>query len=149
VSLCPCGSGEALGSCCGPYQDGKPAPSAEALMRSRYSAYVLDNHEYLINTWHPDSRPEQLGGTALHWIGLEIVRTERGGASDSEGVVEFMASYATGSKGKCLHETSHFVREGGLWFYVDGECQLTDIGRNDICPCGSGKKFKKCCGAIA
>jgi len=118
-------------------------------MRSRYSAYLLDDHNYLMRSWHSDSRPEQLGGTALHWIALEIVRTERGDESDSEGLVEFVARYANGNKGKRLHEISRFVRENGLWVYVDGECHLTDIGRNDPCPCGSGKKFKRCCGAVA
>ncbi len=149
MNLCPCGSGESLQLCCGPYLNGEPAPTAEALMRSRYSAYVLNKHDYLISTWHPDSRPDELGGTSLNWIGLEIVRTERGSSSDSKGEVEFVASYATGSRGKRLHETSRFVREDGLWLYIDGECQLSDIGRNDACPCGSGKKFKKCCGAVA
>jgi SEC-C motif-containing protein len=147
MSLCPCGSGESLELCCGRYLDGEAAPTAEALMRSRYSAYVLDKHNYLMNTWHSDSRPDEIGGTALQWIGLEIVQTEQGEVTDSEGVVEFIASYVTASKGKRLHETSRFVRENGLWFYVDGQCCLTDIGRNDQCPCRSGKKFKRCCGA--
>jgi SEC-C motif-containing protein len=119
-------------------------------MRSRYTAYVLGNQEYLRATWHPDTCPEQLGGTALKWIALEIVDTERGQADDSEGTVTFVASFCDSTKGRRLHETSRFVRGSeGAWFYVDGDCKVSDIGRNDTCPCGSGQKFKKCCGAPA
>jgi len=149
MSLCPCGSGEPLELCCRPCLNGKPAPTAVALMRSRYSAYVQDNHDYLMKSWHPDSRPEQLGGTALNWIHLEIVGSKKGQECDETGVVEFVASFSAGQKGKQLHERSRFVRLDGVWVYVDGECRVTDIGRNDPCPCGSGKKFKKCCGALS
>lgn len=122
-------------------------------MRSRYSAYVLNNHEYLTRTWHPETCPDHLGGTALKWIALEIVDAQQGGEADSNGEVSFIASFFDGRKGKRLHESSRFVRadssEGsGAWLYVDGKCSVTDIGRNDICPCGSGKKFKHCCGAV-
>jgi len=116
-------------------------------MRSRYSAYVLDQQEYLRNTWHPDTCPEHLGGTALKWIALEIVSTELGQKDDEEGKVTFVASFSDNTKGRKLHETSRFVRQGGNWVYLDGRCKVTDIGRNDACPCGSGNKFKKCCGA--
>jgi len=142
-SACPCGSGRKLEACCGLYLAGAPAPDAEALMRSRYSAYVLGRHDYLLATWHASTRPATLGGTSLHWIGLQIVRTSV--ASAQEAGVEFVASYADKGKGRGLHEASRFLREGGQWFYVDGDCRVDDVGRNDACPCGSGKKFKRCC----
>ncbi|MDQ6950336.1 MAG: YchJ family metal-binding protein [Mariprofundales bacterium] len=150
---CPCGSGHSFAQCCGRWltHHGAPAPSAEALMRSRYSAYVLKDLNYLLKTWHPDTRPvaNDLGGTTLRWIGLEIVRTEHGSEQDSVGVVEFIASYAHAAGGKRLHEVSRFVRAQGCWLYVDGDCRLSDILRNGRCPCGSGRKFKRCCGLIA
>ncbi|MDX8404328.1 MAG: YchJ family metal-binding protein [Mariprofundaceae bacterium] len=154
MSLCPCGSGEPLEPCCGRFINGKAlAPTAEALMRSRYSAYVLGDHDYLTKTWHPETCPEYLGGTALTWLALDIVNTQKGHETDSEGVVAFIASFFDGSKGKRLHETSRFVRancakEIGRWLYVDGQCSVSDIGKNDICPCGSDKKFKRCCGSV-
>ena len=149
MSLCPCSSGKELTECCGRYLEGEPAPTSEALMRSRYSAYVLDQQEYLRRTWHPDTCPEHLGGTALKWIGLEVISTGHGLERDEEGVVEFIACFCDNTKGRKLHETSHFVRFEGRWVYLDGQCRVTDIGRNDSCPCGSGKKFKKCCGRKA
>jgi len=117
-------------------------------MRSRYSAYVLGRHEYLYATWHASTRPQagSLGGTALHWVGLQVVRAESGNVS---GEVEFIAGFMDRGKAKKLHETSCFVCEDGHWFYVDGDCKVSDIGRNDACPCGSGRKFKQCCAAKA
>lgn len=113
-------------------------------MRSRYTAYVLERHDYLYTTWHASTRPEagSLGGTRLQWIGLQIVRAVSG---DAAGEVEFIAAYIDRGKGKILHETSRFVREDGRWLYVDGDCRPGDVGRNDACPCGSGRKFKQCC----
>jgi len=146
LSRCPCCSGFDLSLCCGRYLEGEPAPTSEALMRSRYSAYVLDQQAYLRKTWHPDTCPEHLGGTALKWIALEIVSTELGQKDDQEGKVTFVASFSDNTKGRKLHETSRFVRLDGNWVYLDGQCKVTDIGRNDTCPCGSGNKFKKCCG---
>lgn len=118
-------------------------------MRSRYTAYLLGRHDYLLQTWHPDARPKpgELGGTQLTWIGLQIVGIERGSADDMEGTVSFIASYRSGGKGKQLHECSRFMRVDGAWAYLDGDCEVRDIGRNDACPCGSGRKFKRCCGA--
>jgi SEC-C motif-containing protein len=152
VTQCPCGSGEKLDDCCGHYMDHGGAPTCETLMRSRYSAYVLDQQDYLRQTWHPDTCPEQFGGTSLTWIDLEIVSTEKGLENDQDGVVEFIASFCDSTKGRKLHETSRFGRlkteEGdSLWVYLDGKCSVSDIGRNDPCPCSSGKKFKKCCGS--
>jgi len=117
-------------------------------MRSRYSAYVLGRHEYLYATWHASTRPAagSLGGTGLQWFGLQIVRAE---SDDAAGMVEFMAAYIDRGKAKCLHETSRFVHEDGRWLYVDGDCRVSDVGRNDTCPCGSGRKFKQCCAVKA
>lgn len=148
MSACPCGSGKELEQCCGRYLQGDSAPTAEALMRSRYTAYVRENHDYLLRTWHPDTCPETLGGTTLKWINLEIVGGEQGQENDAEGEVRFIASFYDGRKGRRLHEVSRFVRGSeGEWLYLDGECTLEEIGRNDPCPCGSGLKFKRCCGA--
>jgi len=142
--MCPCGSGQSLADCCGRYLENMSAPDVGALMRSRYTAYVLGRHAYLYATWHPSTRPMagSLGGTDLVWIGLEIIRTN---ATDAEGEVEFLASHVDRGKGKRLHETSRFLREDGHWLYVDGDCRVGDIGRNETCPCGSGRKFKHCC----
>jgi len=147
--LCPCGSGRYLADCCGPYLEGLPAPDAELLMRSRYCAYVLKRHDYLLITWHASTRPEEgsLGGTTLAWIGLEIMDSTTDGESAAE--VEFLASYVDCGKGRRLHELSRFVREDGHWLYVDGDCRIGEIGRNDVCPCGSGRKFKRCCAGRA
>lgn len=143
---CPCGSGLALTVCCGRWLHGDAmAPTAEDLMRSRYTAYVLGLYDYLLATWHPSTRPASLGGTELNWIGLKILTTSQGLTDDSRGIVEFAASYEDRGKGKCLIERSRFVQENGQWLYVDGDCKVEPIGRNDPCPCGSGKNFKRCC----
>ncbi len=153
---CPCGSGSRFADCCGPYLGGlAEAPTAEALMRSRYSAYVLENGEYLTRTWHPRTRPADLGlddGTT--WHGLTVIDTSGGGVDDQEGIVEFTAACRVKNVPGNLHEISEFVREGGRWFYVDGDPpkkqpvkKAKKVGRNDPCPCGSGRKYKRCCGA--
>ncbi|MDX8408522.1 MAG: YchJ family protein [Mariprofundales bacterium] len=147
-SPCPCGSRKSLAACCGQWlTENIPAPTAEALMRSRYSAYALHQYDYLLKTWHPDTRPkvESLGGTTLRWIALEIVQTTQGLAQDPSGTVEFIASYAHPSGGSRLHEHSRFVSEYGRWLYLDGKCRTSAILNNDPCPCGSGNKFKRCC----
>lgn len=123
-NACPCGSGKAYTACCGPYLDGGQRPAtAEALMRSRYSGYVLARKDHLLRTWYESTRPGTLdlndAGT-VRWLGLKIVRTEAGGPDDARGVVEFVARYKVGGKAHRLHEISRFVREGGEWFYLDG-----------------------------
>lgn len=121
---CPCGSGQAYGACCGPCVDGTKQPAtADALMRSRYTAYVHAQEEYLLRTWHPSTRPPALNlaeGARVKWFGLEVVRTEAGGVSDAEGIVEFVARYKQQGRASRLHEVSRFVRENGQWFYVEG-----------------------------
>lgn len=123
-NACSCGSGKAYAACCGPYLDGGQRPiTAEALMRSRYSGYVLARMDYLLDTWHQSTRPGTLDlddSSIVNWLGLKIVRTEAGGPDDARGVVEFVARYKVGGKAHRLHEISRFVREGGQWFYLDG-----------------------------
>ncbi len=159
-SPCPCGSGSALDDCCGPYIAGAPAPTAQALMRSRYSAYVLGKFGYLAETLAPELRgdfdvaeaKDAFGNT--RWDGLEIRAATGGGPDDETGTVEFIARYRAGGERRLHHELSSFRREGGRWVF-DGEVmnpkapprQAAKVGRNAPCPCGSGKKYKKCCGA--
>ncbi|QEO13218.1 hypothetical protein FLP10_01400 [Agromyces intestinalis] len=119
---CPCGSGDAFGACCAPFLAGAPAPTAAQLMRSRYTAYVVGDAGYLVATWHASTRPTELElDPDLEWRALAILRTERGGPFDRDGVVEFVASWRDGAERGRLHETSRFVREAGRWCYVDGE----------------------------
>ncbi len=119
---CPCGSGRPYAACCGPCHEGQPAADAEALMRSRYSAYVLGREDYLLATWHPDTRPAALDLQAPpvpKWFGLEVRRFESTGPDAA--VVEFVARFKVGGRAHRLHETSRFVREDGRWYYVDGD----------------------------
>lgn len=117
---CPCGSGSALLDCCGKYLDGHAAaPTAEHLMRSRYTAYVRMNAPYLLATWHASTRPTDLNLSPTQWLGLTVRRHE---AQDADhALVEFVARYKVGGRAHKLHETSRFVREEGRWYYVDGE----------------------------
>jgi SEC-C motif-containing protein len=119
---CPCGSGIALDLCCRPYLDGESrAPTAEALMRSRYSAYALGRADYLRSTWHSETRPSRVRlDPEQRWIGLSIKATEAGLESDSAGVVEFVARFKVAGRGHRLHERSRFERIEGQWYYRDG-----------------------------
>ncbi|MGA5731020.1 YchJ family protein [Streptomyces seoulensis] len=118
-AMCPCGLPADYADCCGRFHAGSAAaPSAEALMRSRYSAFVVGDVAYLVRTWHPRTRPEGLDlDPGMRWTGLEILETEGGSAFHSTGTVTFRASYRGGS----LHERSRFERVDGAWVYVDGE----------------------------
>lgn len=119
---CPCGSGTSYGGCCGPFHDGNPAPTAEALMRSRYSAYAVGDLDHVFRTWHPRTRPVDLAPTpGLTWVGLEVLRTVDGGPDDDTGEVEFRARFRDARGEQVMHETSRFERRGGRWVYVDGE----------------------------
>lgn len=121
--LCPCGSEQVYQRCCGLLIEGTARPeTAEQLMRSRYSAYVLQREPYLLDTWHPLTRPTALQlheSSPVKWIGLEIKRKERGGNADTDGIVEFVARYKLHGKAQRLHETSRFVKENGRWYYQD------------------------------
>ena len=154
AALCPCGTGKSRGECCGPYLNGHAhAPTAEALMRSRFVAYCDENRGYLLSSWHPDTRPVDLTfeDDGLRWTRLEVVHTEAGASTDQAGVVEFKAHYRSGRKVGLLHERSRFARKDTHWVYVDGDLSPQavtgrKVGRNEPCPCGSGKKYKRCCG---
>ncbi len=123
AQLCPCGTGNSVADCCGKYLEGSAsAPTAETLMRSRYTAFALMDTDYLKRTWHPDHRPATLDlDPHQRWTGLEILSTERGSLFDSDGTVEFRAHYSYGTERGNLHERSRFARIDGRWLYVDGD----------------------------
>jgi SEC-C motif-containing protein len=121
-------------------------------MRSRYTAFVLGDSAYLLASWHPSTRPAELdlGGDDTDWQGLTILNSEAGMPGDAKGVVEFAARYCRQGREWVLHERSRFLFETGKWFYLDGDIQPDKpprTGRNVPCTCGSGRKFKRCCGA--
>ncbi|WP_241795394.1 YchJ family protein [Microbacterium sp. C5A9] len=121
-SRCPCGSGDVLGACCGPLLDGAPAPTAERLMRSRYTAFALRDADHLRASWHASTRPTDIDlDDDLHWRRLVIVDRVAGGPFDRDGVVEFEAFWRLGGERGSLRERSRFVRDDRRWFYVDGE----------------------------
>lgn len=151
MNRCPCG-GDSYETCCAPRHTGvTPAPTAEALMRSRYSAFVKGDVTYLART---QTKPAD--GTwdetkkwtlAVTWLSLEIVDRVEGLESSASGLVEFIARYLEGEKIVALHERSSFVRgPANVWLYDSGKPQVTTtkVERNQSCPCGSGKKFKQC-----
>ena len=157
---CYCQSGKPFAECCEPLIKGTASPpTAEALMRSRYTAYVLEDIPYLARSLHPKERDDfDEAGAAkwardADWQGLEIVRTEQGGADDSKGQVEFKVSYKSHGSACVHHELAEFRKVDGKWYFYDGKMinsppsRRTEprIGRNEPCPCGSGKKYKKCC----
>ena len=119
TGACPCGSGEAYDACCGPVvRNERPADTAEELMRSRYTAYVLGDVDHLFRSWHPASRPDDLDQLPhVEWTGLEVLETEDGGPDDAYGIVEFRANHAGGT----LHERSRFTRRAGRWVYLGGD----------------------------
>lgn len=160
MSKCPCNSGNEYEICCDPYLSGKTKPdTAEKLMRSRYSAYVKENIEYVDKTHHPDFGQDFDKEEALKWAqesdwqGLEILKAQDGLAKDESGVVEFRAKYKNAGKDAIHHEVANFKKQQGNWYYTEGsivgvnpiERTGPKVGRNEPCPCGSGKKFKKCC----
>ena len=151
---CPCGSAKAYDTCCGPFHGGNsPAPSAEQLMRSRYSAFALRDIAYLLATTHSNLLPTtsfpalQAFAQSSSFRQLEVLETKAGGPQDPLGEVEFRAWYIRAGHLECIWERSRFERENGHWKYHSGtQKKPPRIGRNDPCPCGSGKKYKKCHG---
>lgn len=167
MTLCPCGSSQEAVACCLPIiERHQPALTAEALMRARYTAYVKHNVDFVLETTHPDSLADsdinamRAWAEQSEWDGLDVLSTNKGGEADQQGEVEFVARYRLQGVAQRHHEKSLFVKKDGIWFFKDGEVLASGPaekpapvinsnkhGRNDPCPCGSGKKFKKCCGA--
>lgn len=157
MTTCACGSEKAYLECCGRFIAGHQQPSTpEELMRSRYTAYTLADMDYIVRTmkspasdeFDPESAKEWAEET--QWIKLEILRSSIDG---KKGMVEFLVEYTLHERTTLLYEISDFEQEDGVWYYVDGKTSekhipITSIkaGRNDACSCGSGKKYKKCCG---
>ena len=148
---CPCGRDRTLALCCLPLiNQSQSAQTAEDLMRSRYTAHVLMHSEYLLHTWCPTQRPKELTlpePDEVEWIRLEVHRAHAGQSDDTEGTVEYTALSRVKSGLEWLRETARFTRVSGAWRYVDGAYHpAPKIGRNAPCPCGSGVKYKRCCG---
>ena len=158
---CPCGADKTYDKCCELFIRGESVPkTAEELMRSRYTAFTKEEVGYILDTVHPDKRSQhdekgiRNWTKKSDWIGLEIVETSGGGSDDSEGKVEFVARYYQNGKRETHHEIADFKKEEDKWYFLDGiapeQKQVVrsgpKVGRNDPCPCGCGKKYKKCCG---
>ncbi|MCV9387177.1 YchJ family protein [Reichenbachiella ulvae] len=159
MQKCPCCSGKSYEECCESVIAEQSAPTALALMRSRYSAYTCVDGEYLMATTHSRTRSKynkedlENWGRENQWTQLEIVSVEHGRINDDRGIVEFKAYFEDVKGQKHIHhERSNFIKENGKWYYVDGQINpqevplVKKVSRNDPCPCGSGKKYKKCCG---
>jgi SEC-C motif domain protein len=151
-AICPCGSGNLLDGCCGRYHAGLAAPCAEALMRSRYSAYVLGLVDYLLDTTLPvqkaslDRESISQWSAQSTWLGLEVESAELLGGKPEHAFVTFTARWHDAAGEHSHRERSAFVQNQGRWYFIDPTVQLK-AGRNDACPCGSEQKFKKCCSA--
>lgn len=142
---CICGGSKTYDECCGPIISGdRLAKSAEELMRSRYSAYVRGDGRYLVistiheNRYEDDAELIEEFSSSNEWLKLDVLHVE-------ENIVEFKAYYKEGTSIKVLHERSNFVKKDDVWYYKDGILFNSKIQRNENCPCGSGKKFKRCC----
>jgi len=161
MDQCPCGSKLPYAECCGPLIAGAQlATTAKQLMRSRYSAYVKKEMDYLLSSLHPDHRADydekssRAWAEHAQWHGFEILKISAGGPDDREGEVEFSASFTEKGIRQEHHERSSFRKVEGRWYFTAGKLlppkqvvrSTPKAGRNDPCPCGSGKKFKKCCG---
>ena len=121
-SPCCCDSGRCFADCCGPYIKGESSPqTAEQLMRSRYSAYFMQDSAYLRKTWHESTRPTTLNfDSNIRWIGLTIKNSQAGRDCDDVGTIEFVARYKINGRAHRLHEVSNFIKQAAHWFYVDG-----------------------------
>ncbi len=150
---CFCGSHRSFENCCNRFISGQVKPQTpEELMRSRYSAYTIGDLEFIAETmkepashgFNKESAEQQ--SKQMHWLALEIKNTKTEG---NKGIVEFIAHYSADNKKYSLHEVSEFSREDNTWYYVNGKIipePALKISRNETCPCGSAKKYKKCCG---
>ena len=159
MNSCPCGSGAAYAACCEPIVTGtREAATAEALMRARYAAHAKVAVDFLFASTHPDHRQgydhkgTRTWAEESEWLGLEIIETTGGGPQDQEGEVEFIARYRDRGGLRTHHERARFRRREKRWLFTEGmpakaqPLSSNKVGRNDPCPCGSGGKYKKCCG---
>jgi SEC-C motif domain protein len=160
MTNCPCGSDKPFDTCCEPFLNGmSTAPTAEALMRARYSAFTTANIDFIERTVHSGSRAgfdresARKWAEQSQWHGLEILNVTGGKEEDVEGSVEFIATYSQKGEPVKHHEIATFRKEAEAWAFVDGHIMNLPfrrsepkIGRNNPCHCGSGKKYKKCCG---
>ena len=159
METCPCGSGAEYAACCAPIVTGKkPATTAEQLMRARYSAHVKVAIDFLYDSTHPDHREgydhkgTRTWAEQSEWHGLEILDTADGGPKDATGQGEFVARFRDDKGIRAHHERARFVRKGKAWLFTEGTMvkarplSVVKLGRNDPCSCGSGQKYKKCCG---
>ncbi len=161
VEPCPCGSKKAFVVCCQPILEApQKAATAEALMRARYTAHVVKNVDFVVATTHSNTYQPDHHAAIVEWVDsttwnkLEVLETHKGQASDQEGFVLFRANYEQDGTAKVHEEESYFKREVGRWYFVQGRTPLVKqapirhqkIARNAPCPCGSGKKYKRCCG---
>ena len=154
--LCPCGSNQQYDFCCQTFHEHIKMPiTAESLMRSRFTAYVMQNETYLLETWEAGRRPKEINFSkeVEEWTKLEILNTKKGRDKDSKGIVEFKAYYTQDGEAYVMNEISRFTKSSGRWLYLDGlvksvrkVAEQTGQSRNAHCSCGSGKKFKRCCG---
>lgn len=156
MTTCPCGSTNAFEECCGPFVAGaKNVETPEQLMRSRYTAYTIPFMDYIERTMQGPAATDFNKESAFNWAkrakwqGLEIINTSM---DKDKGYVEFKAHYFEGGTSHTMHEISEFRLIDDKWYYYDGKKPLivekevkVKIGRNEPCPCGSGKKYKKCC----
>lgn len=156
-TCCPCGSTEPYQKCCGLYHETFTAPTAENLMRSRYSAFCLANINYIEKTMCGaamqkfDKAAAEKWAKAVYWLGLKIIKIGNDSDDEHKGYVEFIASFMEKNHIKHIHECSEFKKINGQWFYVDGikpenSPRSIKIAQNGLCPCNSGKKFKSCHG---
>lgn len=162
TDLCPCASQTLFPDCCGPYIEGAKIPeTAEQMMRARYTAHARVDIDFIVNTHYPDTAGNvSKEGTrrwaeGSDWLGLDILSTKKGGTQDKTGEVEFIAHYRdrNGERHR-HHELSLFNKVNGQWRFRDSQVpevgqvrrEAPKVGRNDPCPCGSGKKYKKYCG---
>lgn len=159
MTPCHCGSGAAYSACCEPIISGaRYAETAQQLMRARYSAYVGVQMDFIFETTHPGQRQgydhegTKQWAESSEWLGLEIVGTTKGGQLEDDGEVEFIARFREKGILREHHENARFKKENGLWYFSEGSMvkpkpmTVNRPGRNDPCGCGSGIKYKKCCG---
>lgn len=154
MNSCPCGTGKSYNDCCGLFITGiEHAKTPEQLMRSRYTAYTQANVDYIAQTMkkpaanHFDREAAYQWAKAVQWEKCEVLKSS---LKQSRGFVEFRVYYSEQGMQRIMHEKSEFHQENGKWYYIDGKSYNKEparpkVTRNDLCPCGSGKKYKKCC----